>query len=150
MAPPPTEPTEWPETFWHLSTSILQDPAFQLQFADFWAALLHGHPPQMAAITADWWELVAKSACHIFCPKLSKLLTLRCREKIFFKREALQAAFVAADWPVVASIGSRLKEEDCYWCRGAVLWACLPIIPGEEKDIFAMAADSKQLPLAAT
>ncbi len=81
----------------------------------FWAALIRGHPPNMAADAADWWEMVAKPVCRIFCQKLSKLLAHRHCETIFLMREALQATLAAADWPVVASIHSRLKEEDSYW-----------------------------------
>ena len=77
----------------------------------------------MAADAADWWEMVAKPACRIFCQKISKLLAHRRRETIFLMREALLAA---ADWPVVASIRSRLKEEDSYRRRGADLRARLP------------------------
>ena len=65
-------------------------------------------------------------------------------------REALQAVLAAADWLVAASIRNRLKEEDSYRRRGAVLRARLPTIPGEEEDLFAMAAESKRPPLAAT
>ncbi len=44
----------------------------------------------------------------------------------------------------------RLKEEDSYRKQGAIIRARLHTMPGDEEDLFAMASDSRRLPVATT
>ncbi len=112
--------------------------------------MLISHPPTLTSDPADWWEIVAKPACRIFCQKLSKLLAHRRRETLSLLRAALQAALAAKDWPTAATIKERIKTEDTYRHQGAVTRARLPNISGDEEDIFALASESGRPPMAAT
>jgi len=138
-----------PESFWHLNTSILHEPAFNSEFTRFWTALLQQCPPEEAADAADWWDLVAKPACRHFCQQFSKLLAHRRRETIFLLRQALQVALVANDWPTVATIRGRLKLEDAHRRQGALIRSRQPVLSGEEEDIFLTAPETRP-PVAAT
>ena len=65
-------------------------------------------------------------------------------------RAALQAALAKEDWPTMANIRTRLKDEDYYRKQGAIIRARLHTMSGDEEDLFAMASDSRQPPVAAT
>jgi len=139
-----TEASVKAETYWHLNTSILEDPSFMPEFTRLWEALLVRFPPAQAADAADWWELAAKLACRTFCQQFSKLLAHRRRETVHLLREALQMALTAGDWPTVATIRSRLKEEDRHRRLGAAIRSRQPYITGEEEDIFSTVAADRR------
>ncbi len=65
-------------------------------------------------------------------------------------RVALQAALEKEDCPTVANIRMCLKDEDSYHKQGAIIWARLHTMPGDEEDLFALASDSRQPPVVAT
>jgi len=150
LATPQEDLVAKPESFWHLNTTILQEPTFSPEFARFWAALLAGHPPALATDAADWWEEVAKPACRHFCQQFSKLLAHRRRETAYILRVALQSALMAGNWPTVAVLKSRMKEDDNYRKQGAFIRSRQPFVPGEEEDVFMANVEANRPHVATT